>query len=225
MVGIYTPRGVERLNKLLKSSHRHAISLQSLTVCLSAPPEMRALQNILRLSVNMESLNLILPSAFHTGFLATMGPLARLATLETNIPHAVLAGLLQRQPEIETLVIGVCDNHSYCPLSAVGFPSLRHVTSPIACIPAFEGAPRLVTLSARYIDHRDAELSASKTLRFLTPHSDTITSITLEFNPTDYDVLRRIADIAPRLEGLKLVEKYTNIGLNVRCYTLVWFIW
>ena len=98
-------------------------------------------------------------------------------------------------------LLSFCDN--ICQLENFPLPYLTDVTAATACIIPLITQARVERLSIIDLGLEDSVVF-SQMLRSLAPSSATLTTLHIDFNPGDRDILRCISEVAPNLTALKL---------------------
>ncbi|KII90926.1 hypothetical protein PLICRDRAFT_174279 [Plicaturopsis crispa FD-325 SS-3] len=213
-VVIRTPDGLKRLGKLFEKSPAHADHIVWLTFRFSAcsHPNRAIIRQVLERCVNLEVLSITVPSKLNTSF---FGPITfpRLTTLETNISHTDVAQFIRQNPLLHTVTLGACDSEvpAICPLKQVPCGHLQTLSCPLACAPPFIGPMPLHTLTARrydqFYDLPTLAGSVSFVLQSLPAGCwQTLTTLSLDLHPRDYDILFRVFLATPNIRNLKLTE-------------------
>ncbi|OJT15122.1 hypothetical protein TRAPUB_8319 [Trametes pubescens] len=150
---------------------------------------------------NVQELLLYLPSPVPFGLLTDI----RFRTLDfiaTNIPHASLVSFLSSHPTVTSLVLGPCGKSKACPLAAVSTPNLVALECSVGCL----SATSYSRLSRLTLDLPEAGVHMPTIIRHMTNVSS-LSSLTVDFFPDDFDIVDAIADAIPQVRKLKLVEK------------------
>ena len=168
---------------------------------------LRPLRLCLVLLRHLEDLELRLVGLSHSSWARLLRSvnLQSLQNLSTNAPHSVLCHFLPEAMNMRHLrLLSYCGN--ICQLENVPLPYLTDVTAATACIVPLINRARVERLSIIYLGLED-NVAFSQMLRSLAPSSPTLTTLHIDFDPRDRDILKRISEVAPNLTALKLVEK------------------
>ncbi|KII87888.1 hypothetical protein PLICRDRAFT_176648 [Plicaturopsis crispa FD-325 SS-3] len=223
IVGIRSALALRRLSNLLLTSPAHAGALTDLTIRLTETPARPAVVRLLCECANLESLSLLLPSTFNTAFLSTI-VFPKLQVFESNIPHTDILPFLVRHPGIQIVSLSACDRPASCPLAAVVLPQLRSISCPLACASPFYVSRNLASVTAKCTRRADIIVSPSSILRCLSLNEN-LTVVSLAFNPSDFDILHRLAISAPHLVHLRLIERSANSGRRGESSRREWNNW
>ncbi|KAI1782176.1 hypothetical protein LXA43DRAFT_906548 [Ganoderma leucocontextum] len=183
---------------------RVATAVTDLTVKLGEPAPIAALRQCLSLVINVTDVVLLLPLHTPPHLLAGLH-LPKLELFKTNLPHRDLLPFLGLLPNLSVLCLDSCHRHAderVCPLSGVNLSSVLTMECPAGCA---SGATRgeLVRLT---LDDRASIIGIPQALRSFGAPS--LSYLSLDFFPDDYDVLQEIVSAVPRLRKLKLLEKH-----------------
>ena len=131
--------------------------------------------------------------------------LKSLQNLSTNALHSVLCHFLPEATNVQHIrLLSCCGN--LCQLENAPLLHLTDVTAAAACVVPLISRARVERLSIVDLGLEDSA-AFTRSLRSLAPSSPTLTTLHIDFNPGDRDILRRISEVAPNLTALKLVEK------------------
>ncbi|KAH7903638.1 hypothetical protein BJ138DRAFT_1120190 [Hygrophoropsis aurantiaca] len=136
-----------------------------------------------------------------------------LELLYTNAPHHILADFIQFHPTIVYLKIDRCQpGFPSCPLEAGAFPALSDVAAPASCVSSIvQGNPVERVLATQPTD-RDVRLPCINLLASLATTSIAINVLQIDFDPTNFDILDRIAKATPYITALNLNEKCQQLN-------------
>lgn len=145
--------------------------------------------------------------------------LRRLNLFQTNFPHRVLIGFLRLHPLIKHLGLGPCRAKGgvKCPLVDIRLSSLWDLTCPPAC--TFLVNPATLRITATYQGAQDSRVPVYRVLQSAL-YSTHLTVLHIDFDPTDFGLLRSIAENAPSLTALKLTEECHTTMARLPFYVL-----
>ena len=169
---------------------------------------LRPLRLCLVLLRHLEDLELRLVGLSHSSWARLLRSvnLQSLQNLSTNAPHSVLCHFLLEATNVQNLrLLSHCGN--ICQLENAPLPYLTDVTAATACLVPLISHARVEHLSIIDLGLEDSAVF-SRMLRSLAPSSPTLTTLHIDFDPRDCDILKRISEVAPNLTALKMVEKY-----------------
>ena len=182
---------------------------------------MKTLRELLSRVHKLEDLKLVIPkySRSHWIRLFSNLHLNSLKLLQTNAPHEVLAEFLELHSHIEFIdITSPCDRkygHRHCSLVDSTLPNLMDLSGPTSCIAEIPDHNPIqgITLTCPTI------ADEVYPFHFLTMNirnvCDTLTRLTLSFNPANQDILRCISTCAPMLRELRLYEStHSNLVRN-----------
>ncbi|KAJ8581338.1 hypothetical protein M405DRAFT_868756 [Rhizopogon salebrosus TDB-379] len=199
---IMTQAALEEFVFIMRHNPRVRKGLSGLYITFNqAPPFVKTLRELLSHAHKLEDLRLEIPN---------------LKLLQTSAPHEVLAEFLQLHRHIEFLdITSPCDckySHHYCVLGYSILPNLVDLTGPTPCVAEIPDKNPIqgITLTCPTVADEEYPFY-SLTLNIRTA-CDTLTQLTLGFNPGNQDLLRRIRICAPMLRELRLYEStHSNI--------------
>lgn len=139
---------------------------------------------------------------------------------KTNLPHAMLVEFLAAHPTLTTLCLDACGrgDEAACPLTAIDLRHVLGIECPTACIRGTSHSD-LVRLTM----HTTASVPDAPTvLSSLAPPAScaSLLYLIIDVFADDYDILDRVAVVAPRLQSLKLVEK-ARMGVSTYCIPII----
>lgn len=179
-----------------------AAALEHLTIALQHAYPLRLLCKALELAPNLTDLILILPSPFPHRVLEGL-TFVHLRLLKTNLPHRLIATFLSTNPSIRFLDLGPCGKSRTCPLRLANLSRIPDIRCPVEC------STTIVHLGVVRVR---AELSRPTTVVSSVLWSFPISffavyTLSLQFNPSDDDILASIAKFVPMVRVLRLWER------------------
>nr|VWO94125.1 Immunoglobulin G-binding protein A (IgG-binding protein A) (Staphylococcal protein A) (SpA) [Ganoderma boninense] len=182
---------------------------EHLTIRLRNTYTRRRLRSTLQLTPNLTDLILILPAPFYSQLLDGL-VFDNLQLLKTNVPHGHLVKFLSANPSIRLLDVGPCGRYKACPLTVSNLSQVSDFRCPIEC------ATAIVHLGAVRIraDLTRPRTVVSTILRSFPISFFAIYTLTLQFNPTDDDILASIARFVPMVRVLRLWERADYASLS-----------
>lgn len=207
---------LDRVSTISLHNRRFAQGIRILHVDLHALPwgYTQILRKLLAAANRITDLILDLPP--HSHIILNNLCQGRLVLFRATFPHRVLLDFLRRHPSIKYLQLGSCQvkRKFACPLIGVTLPHLEDLTCPPAC--TFLGNPATLRITATYRGAQDIRIPAYKILQSATSGTH-LTVLHIDFDPTDFGLLRCIAGGAPSLTALKLTEEN---HMKMVCYSL-----
>lgn len=214
-----TSKQVEELSCVIKHRNEVALKIEFLEVSVntSKGSAFKSIRQILCRTQNITDLVLRL-SFKPVCILPSTVVLNRLTSLSVNIPHSVVAQLLQNHSHIENLVLGPCGNTLRCPLTTCSLPSLERLTCPPSCVRAVTQSSPVHWLAATYDGVLHAHFPILQLLDFYPIQtSSVLTTLHVDFDHTAERLLLRISAAAPALVCLKLTESSSSEVLYLLC--------
>lgn len=160
----------------------------------------QAVRVALRLSPNLRSLVLELPSASPVTLLNGL-EFTKLRIFFTNLPHRALVSFLNTHGALTALSLQACGRSHACPLQGVELRRLSDLQCPSRCFVGIVHGS-LVTATVNL-----SRMNSMAALAIQTLSSSYLYCLTVDYFTNDYDVLLRVANAAPNLRKLKLNEK------------------
>ncbi|TFY62459.1 hypothetical protein EVJ58_g3837 [Rhodofomes roseus] len=196
---------LESLELFVNSANRTSsigCAVEDLTIIL--PPRqdypVHAVSQCLRLTPNVEALVLDLPHQPPTNILDGV-VLRNVRLLSTNLPHECLTSFLVTHRSLKSLILRYCGKGSACPLRRLDLSHITDLQCPSRCLPAIaHGKVVRATVNV-------TRLASNAVLVVHALSKSPLYSLTIDFYPTDHDVLARVAAAATTVKKLKLVEK------------------
>ncbi len=138
--------------------------------------------------------------------------LERLEFFKTNLPHRQLPPFLAAHQRLRELCLGSCHSApgEMCPLRFLHIHTYASVECPSDCVLGV-AHPALYRLAVQ--EQNDGPSVVPVVLRALRSPMVQLSRLTLDFSPDDYDILATLVAVAPKLQKLKLLEKF---GVHVR---------
>ncbi|KAI5994371.1 hypothetical protein EDD15DRAFT_2145903, partial [Pisolithus albus] len=130
----------------------------------------------------------------------------KLQFFSSNCPLDVLAPFLSAASAMRLLQILVGCGSGQCHLKGRALPLLTDVTTGNACITSVvdnNPVERVAIVDVGICDN----LAFPFTIKSLLASTSTITTLHIDFDPDDRDILRQLHEVAPELTALKLVER------------------
>ncbi|KAG1845537.1 hypothetical protein F4604DRAFT_1936871 [Suillus subluteus] len=175
-----------------------------------ASPVVKTLRELLCYATKLEDLRLQIPgySCAHWICLFTNLHLSRLKLLQASTPHEVLAEFLQLHDSIEVIdVTSSCDRKSGdCVLASLALPNLVDLTGPTSCVADIPDRHAIQGITFTCHAIADEEHSFRHLMTTICHVHNTLTRLTLGFNPVNRNLLHRIQTSTPRLRELSLYE-------------------
>ncbi|KAH7908027.1 hypothetical protein BJ138DRAFT_1116184 [Hygrophoropsis aurantiaca] len=211
VIVISSEAGMDTFLTKIRSNAAVAVAVRSLHVTsshrtLSIP----TLRECLRRLKFLEDLELTLCGVSGAGW----GQLLRgirfrhLELLYTNASHAALTAFIHHHPTIVYLKIDQCmPGLSSCPLKAAALPALSDIAAPASCVSSIVDGNPVARVLATQLTDRDVRLPSVTLLASLASSSVAIDVLQIDIDPTNFDILDRIAKAAPYISALNLIEK------------------
>ena len=165
------------------------------------------LRKCLSLLRHLEDLELHLNGLSHSSWVHILRStnLEKLQNLSTNAPHSALCHFLPKTMNLQHLrLLSCCPD--LCELENVPFLRLTDITAASVCVVPLAKHMRVERLSVIDLGQDDCA-AFPRMLRSLASSALTLTTLHIDFDPADRDILRRISEIAPKLTALKLIER------------------
>lgn len=204
---------IARFQRTTRYNEGVAHTVTSLHVNLrDRPNQVRPLNECLRMAKNLEDITLMLPRLSSYGWRRMFRDvhLPNLSMVASNAPHDVVAIFGQRHQTITHLKLGAsapqCVN---CPLSNNVLPNLSYLTGSYSCVTSIAATQLLDHIHACYVSSPgDGPHTLSQlTTRLLgTVRAYNLTEMVLEIDPTDFDIVDRVAINVPSVTKLWLLE-------------------
>jgi hypothetical protein len=183
-----------------------------------APPFIKTLRELLSHAYKLEDLRLEIPKYSRSCWIHLFHnlDLGSLKLLQTSAPHEVLAEFLQLHHHIEFLdITSSCDRkygHHYCVLGHSILPNLVDLTGLTSCVAEISDKNPIQGITLTCPTVADKEYPFYSLTLNIHNVCDTLTRLTLGFNPGNRNLLRRIRICAPMLQELRLYEStHSNI--------------
>ncbi|OJT15385.1 hypothetical protein TRAPUB_8052 [Trametes pubescens] len=201
-----TPRRLATFIELATRKRAVADAVEVLSVDLRQLPEFSVsqLRQALQLVKNVQDLILYLPQQPLPVELLSDLKFGRLDFFASNIPHVALASFLEKHPTITSLILDTCGRTEACASETHPLPAVISLQCPASCVKALP-YPQVIRLVLRMTG---PSRSMSTVLRGMTT-SLQLSVLIVDVSPDDYDVLRQIARVFPRVRKLKLIEQKT----------------
>lgn len=126
-----------------------------------------------------------------------------------TLPHQGLVAFLSSHLELRSLILGRCEREGHCYLHAV--PVLQQcseIEGPSNCIASLISYSPLARVTARFFEEVDTHNSLYASFRSSTTN---ITHLDVDFSvPRDNSILESIANDAPHVTTLKLIERFAQ---------------
>jgi len=199
---------LEQVSTAALHNRRFARGIRILHINLGALPwgYIRILRKLLAVSDRLTDLILDLPRG-SSAVLRNIR-LKRLVLFQTNFLHRDLSQFLRLHPLIEYLRIRSCGAKKglACPLADVRLPHLKDLACPLTCTSLANAAT--LRLAATYQGIRDSRTPVFRIVQSAVGAH--LTVLHIDFDPTDFGLLRSIAENAPSLTALKLTEECSS---------------
>ncbi|KAH7904591.1 hypothetical protein BJ138DRAFT_1106694 [Hygrophoropsis aurantiaca] len=180
-------------------------------------PSVKQLQSLLRMASNLEDLSLRIPeySRARWGRLFQHLRLRRLELFQASAPHFFLANFLNHHPTIKYLTLESCQTTiDACGMATVSLPQLEELSAPMACAVELIGGIHLNRVKVTSQSERDEAVPITTFFAAISHPMTPLTSLSMDFNSFDYNLLWRIARAAPLLSALKLQEKPPRLSVR-----------
>lgn len=163
------------------------------------------LKRLVKLTKRVTDLVIDLPhgSPINTSFYHNLH-LRRLKLFKTTSPHQCLVQFLRRHSSIECLDIGVCGAAQGCPLQSIQMPRLWDLSCPPSCAGLVAPNATRIAATCRQAGEVQTPLIPN-ILRMGAPYLN-LTALHIDFDPSDFGLLRCVSRTAPFLTALKLTE-------------------
>ncbi|EGO23489.1 hypothetical protein SERLADRAFT_438797 [Serpula lacrymans var. lacrymans S7.9] len=196
-----------------------ATSVQSLHIIFhrTFPPIPKLRQCLLAIR-NVVDLELQLPRASAANWVRLLQGirLPRLELLHTDCPPFSLAQFLNEHAAITHLNMSGRNyrGHDYYELANTRLSFLSEIEGPSSCVTSLVRDSPTSRVAAHCVNNADFALPLICLLSSLSTSTTALTVLQLDFDPTDYDLLRRIANAAPFVTTLKLVERSRSVSVR-----------
>ncbi len=193
-----------------------AVRVKELIVNLDQPFSLHAFRHCLSLTPSITDLYLHISTDVPADVLGGID-FKDLEFLKTNLPHQYLLPFLAIHVGTVELSLGPCGRamEESCPLRLLDTRSYASIECPSECLLGVTH-PSLVRLALQE-SHRHQSY-APPAFRSLPTPLLSLSCLTLDFLPDDYDILENVVRIAPRIQKLKLLEKPR---VQVRTYVFI----
>lgn len=128
-----------------------------------------------------------------------------------GLPHSSLARFLMRHLKIGLLSIGPCITIGPCPIQRIHFKALSVLECPVGCSPRFS-SNLLITRYSGWTGCEDESLRSDfcKALLPAQPWISSVLWLELQVASVSFHFLRVLAQAAPQIKGLSLIELPTH---------------
>ncbi|KAI6138746.1 hypothetical protein BKA82DRAFT_4365815 [Pisolithus tinctorius] len=198
-------------------SHVVASGVRSFHVKFNAGlAALRALRQCLALLRHLEDLELHLTGLSHSSWVHILrsANFKTLQNLSMNAPHTVLRHFLHKAKNVQYLrLLSYCGD--LCQLDNTPFLRLTDVAAATVCVAPLIDHMHVERLSVIDLGPED-NTAFPQMLKSLASSASTLTTLHIDFDPADRDILRRISEVVPKLTALKLNEKEFLRGRSPR---------
>ncbi|KAG1870324.1 hypothetical protein F4604DRAFT_1926633 [Suillus subluteus] len=183
-----------------------------------ASPVVKTLRELLFYTTKLEDLRLQIPGYSRTHWIHLFANLhlSCLKLLQASAPHEVLAEFLQHHDHIEVIdVTSSCDHKpGHCVLTSLALPNLVDLTGPTSCVANIPDHHAIQGMTFTCHAIADEEYSFRHLIMTVRRVRNTLTHLTLGFNPMNRNLLHHIQTSAPWLRELSLYETTQS---SLRC--------
>ncbi|KAF9231761.1 hypothetical protein BU15DRAFT_82013 [Melanogaster broomeanus] len=208
VVGFSREDALDKFTGFASRNRAVALGVKSLHINLrSALRSLRPLRQCLSLLKNVEDLELRLVGHPPSGWTPLFRALryTRIKNISTNAPHEALAHFLLEHPDLlHFQILGDCNTAGECPMAESPLPMLSDVVAPTSCIAAVVKGNPVERVSAV---EGGQTYTFPQLVKALATTTAVLTTLHLDFDPGEQDILQRLSGATPHLTALKLVEK------------------